>query len=111
MPGRNDVPAIGVKELKERRDRKRPHVLVDVREPGEYATAKIEGSLLIPLGQLMSRVGEIPKDLEVIVHCHHGGRSAQAVRWLLQNGVKDVKNLDGGIDAWSCEIDPQVPRY
>lgn len=111
MPGRNDIPAIGVKELKERRDQKRPHVLIDVREPDEHATAKIEGSLLIPLGQLMGRAGEIPKDREVIVHCHHGGRSAQAVRWLLQNGVKDAKNLDGGIDAWSCEIDPEVPRY
>ena len=111
MPGGHDVPAIDVKALKERRDKKASHYLLDVREPDEYATAKIEGAVLIPLGQLQSRVAEIPKDREVIVHCHHGGRSAQAVRWLLKSGVPGAKNLDGGIDAWSCEIDPAVPRY
>ena len=107
-----DVPAIDVKALKERRDTKQPHFLLDVREKDEYAVAKIAGAVLIPLGELRGRVGEIPRDREVIVHCHHGGRSAQAVRWLLTSGITpDAKNLDGGIDAWSCEIDPAVPRY
>ncbi|MBI4348722.1 MAG: rhodanese [Elusimicrobia bacterium] len=111
MHGSQDVPAIDVKALKERRDKKKPHFLLDVREPDEYEAAKIDGSVLIPLGELQARVGEVPKDREVIVHCHHGGRSAQAVRFLLQAGVQDAKNLDGGIDAWSCEIDKSVPRY
>lgn len=106
-----DVPAIDVQTLKERRDRRQPHFLLDVREKDEYAAARIEGSVLIPLGELQGRVAEVPKDREVIVHCHHGGRSAQAVRWLLGSGIPNAKNLDGGIDAWSCEIDPSVPRY
>lgn len=106
-----NVPAITVRELKERRDGKKPHFLLDVREPEEYATAKIDGAKLIPLGELQGRVAEIPTDREVIVHCHHGGRSAQAVRWLMQSGVAQAKNLSGGIDAWSCEIDQTVPRY
>ena len=111
MPGSNDVPAINVQELKERRDKKQPHFLLDVREPDEHAIAKIEGSTLIPLGQLGARLSELPKDRELIVHCHHGGRSAQAVRGLIKHGFTNAKNLDGGIDAWSCEIDPSVPRY
>ncbi|MBI5200698.1 MAG: rhodanese [Elusimicrobia bacterium] len=106
-----DVPAIDVKELKERRDKKSPHFLLDVREKDEYAIAKIDGAALIPMSELQGRVAEIPKDREVIVHCHHGGRSAQVVRWLLKSGFPDAKNLDGGIDAWSCEIDTSVPRY
>ncbi len=108
---KKDVPAISVQELQERRKKKLPHFLLDVREADEYAHCKIDGSTLIPLGELESRIRELPKDREIIVHCHHGGRSAQAVRLLEQAGIKNAKNLDGGIDAWSAEIDPSVPRY
>lgn len=107
----NSVPAITVQELKKLRDQNAPHLLLDVREPSEYAACKISGSKLIPLGELPGRFGELPKDLAIIVHCHHGGRSAQAVRFLREAGFAGAKNLEGGIDAWSTDIDPSVPQY
>jgi len=85
-------------------------VLIDVREQWEYDTARIEGSTLIPMRQVPQRAGEIPVGKPVVVHCHHGGRSLQVVRWLRQNGV-EARNLTGGIDRWALEIDPNVPRY
>jgi sulfur-carrier protein adenylyltransferase/sulfurtransferase len=104
------IPTITVNELKERRDKKQPHVLLDVREPDEHETCRIEGSMLIPLGQLPSRLAELPNDKEIVVHCHHGGRSARAAGFLIQQGFT-AKNLAGGIDAWSEQIDQDVPRY
>jgi len=85
-------------------------VLIDVREPWEHSTARIEGSTLIPMRQVQERVSEIPTDKPVVVHCHHGGRSLQVVRWLRQNGI-EAHNMTGGIDRWSVEVDPNVPRY
>lgn len=111
MQGSSDIPTIEVQELKVLRDKKIPHLLLDVREPSEYNHCKIAGSVLIPLGELPGRFGELPKDRAIVVHCHHGGRSAQATLFLKKQGFLDVKNLSGGIDAWSCEIDPSVPRY
>ena len=99
-----------VEELKTLRDSKKPHVLVDVREPGEYDTCKIDGSVLMPMGTVPGRVTELPKDKPVVVHCHHGGRSARVVAFLRGQGV-DAHNLEGGIDAWSEVVDPSVPRY
>jgi rhodanese-related sulfurtransferase len=85
-------------------------VLIDVRERWEYDTARIEGSTLIPMRQVPQRAGEIPSGKPVVVHCHHGGRSLQVARWLRQKGV-EARNLTGGIDRWSLEVDPNVPRY
>ena len=84
-----------------------------MREPAEYERARIEGSLLIPLGQLESRLGELAdwKERPIVVSCHVGGRSARACRLLLERGFRDVTNLDGGIEAWSLTVDPSVPRY
>lgn len=104
------IPTTTVSELKARRDQKKPHLLLDVREQHEYDTCRIEGSTLIPMSVLSGRVAELPKDVEIVVHCHHGGRSARVVQWLNGQGYKAV-NLEGGIDAWSEEIDPSVPRY
>lgn len=104
------VPEISVSELKGRMDRREKFVLLDVREPREYAKAKIEGSTLIPLGFLESRLGELDKGAKYVVHCKVGGRSATAVSFLREKGY-DAVNLAGGIDAWSAEIDPSVPRY
>jgi rhodanese-related sulfurtransferase len=87
------------------------HVLVDVRESQELAVCRIEGSLDIPMGEIPGRVEEIPGDRPVVVMCHHGGRSAQVVRWLSARGMDNVVNLRGGIDAWACEIDPTMGRY
>ncbi|MDE2040377.1 MAG: hypothetical protein KGO96_14200 [Elusimicrobia bacterium] len=104
------VPTIEVKDLQALRQKKEPHFLLDVREPDEYEICRIEGSTLIPLGQLDKRLSELPKDKPLVVHCHHGGRSARAVNLLTSRGFS-ASNLAGGIDAWSEQIDPSVPRY
>ncbi len=86
------------------------HFLLDVRQPEEYATARIEGAVLIPLNELPGRLAELPKDRPVVVMCHHGMRSAHAVHHLREAGI-DALNLAGGIDAWSRDVDPKVPLY
>ena len=92
------------------RREKTPHFLLDVRQPEEYAAARIEGALLIPLNELPGRAAELPKDVPVVVMCHHGMRSAHAVHHLREAGF-DAVNLSGGIDAWSREVDSLVPLY
>ncbi len=103
--------AISVKELKDRLDKGDNIFLLDVREPHEYSMAKIEGSVLIPLGTLPTSLDQLNPDDEIVALCHRGMRSADAVGFLLQQGFNNVKNLVGGIDAWSIEVDPEVPRY
>lgn len=103
--------AITPKELKERLDKGDQLVLLDVREPWEHSLAKIEGSTLIPLGTLPQSMDKLDKGAEIIAYCHHGMRSADATQFLLQQGFPVVKNLVGGIDAWSVHVDPAVPRY
>jgi adenylyltransferase/sulfurtransferase len=85
--------------------------LIDVREPWEYEVAKIDGAKLIPLGELEERLTEIPREGIVIVQCHSGVRSEHGAWLLKQAGFEHVYNLDGGIEAWSSEVDPAVPRY
>ena len=87
--------------------------LLDVRERNEIETARIEGALWIPLGDLEDRIGELDslRKTTLIVHCHHGVRSLKAIRILLAQGFSMVENLDGGIEAWSLTVDPSVPRY
>ncbi|MBI4400414.1 MAG: rhodanese [Nitrospirae bacterium] len=99
------------RELKERLDKGDKLVLLDVREPWEYSLAKIEGSVLIPLGTLPQNLDKLDPNAEIVAHCHLGMRSADAVGFLSQQGFKNVKNLVGGIDAWSLQIDSSVPRY
>ena len=85
--------------------------ILDVRNPPEYEICRIEGSVLIPLPELQDRLGELdPRDFYV-VHCHHGPRSTRAVNMLRDVGFAKTKNLAGGIDAWSLDVDPDVPRY
>ena len=102
---------IGPRELAERLARKDDLLLVDVREPGEHAVARIEGAILVPLRTLPARVGELDSRREIVLHCHHGVRSLQALQFLRQAGYPRLLNLRGGIDAWSREVDPAVPRY
>jgi sulfur-carrier protein adenylyltransferase/sulfurtransferase len=85
--------------------------LLDVREPFEYQICKIEGSKLIPLGQLTQRVNELDTADDIVVYCHSGMRSAQAVGFLKGLGFKKVKNLKGGIKAWRAEVDPTLQAY
>jgi adenylyltransferase/sulfurtransferase len=90
-----------------------PVYLLDVRQPWEHQTAALPGSVLIPLNELPARAAEVtpPDGALVVVYCHHGLRSLRAAGFLRQVGVAKVASLAGGIDAWSCEVDPTVPRY
>jgi glyoxylase-like metal-dependent hydrolase (beta-lactamase superfamily II)/rhodanese-related sulfurtransferase len=101
---------VTVQELKRKMDAGEDFVLVDVREPDEFAEANLDG-VLIPLRELPKRYAELDSSRETIVHCHTGGRSQRAVEYLYEKGFRNVKNLIGGIDAWSRTIDPRVPRY
>ena len=85
--------------------------LLDVREPHEHAYARIDGARLVPLRTLPIRVGELDPSAELVVYCHHGVRSAQAAEFLRAGGFERVRNLAGGIDRWSADVDPAVPRY
>jgi molybdopterin/thiamine biosynthesis adenylyltransferase/rhodanese-related sulfurtransferase/molybdopterin converting factor small subunit len=121
-PAAASTPAAGlpaelettVEELKARIDRGEPLFILDVREPNEFQIARIPGSTLIPLGELPKRFEEIPSgpgSPAIVVHCKMGGRSAKAVRQLVDRGVTNVKNLKGGILAWSDRIDSTVAKY
>ena len=105
------LPTVSVQDLKAMRDAKTLHFLLGVREPHEDAIAHIEGSKLIPLGELPQRLNELPRDQKLVVHCKSGGRSAKACAILSANGFNDVWNVAGGITAWSKEIDPSIPAY
>lgn len=102
---------ITVRDLKARQDQGDAIFLLDVREPHEYSMAKLEGSVLIPLGELANSLDKLDKNTEIVAYCHKGMRSADAVGFLLQQGFANVKNLIGGIESWSIEIDNTVPRY
>ena len=104
---------ISVKELKEKIDKGEDFILLDVREPQEYNFARIKekDAMLVPLMKLPSVIDKLPKDKPIYVLCRSGNRSLQATMWLLQKGFKNVKNVEGGILAWSQEIDPSVPQY
>ena len=106
------IEEISATELKRKLDAGEDIQLIDVRQPEEWAFAKIEGAKLIPLGELMNRRDEIDESRETVIHCKSGMRSARAVQVLQQAGYKgDIKNLKGGITAWSNEVDPKVPKY
>ena len=104
---------INVSELDEKMGRGEDFLLLDVRTQGEYDTAHIEGSTLIPLHELADAMLQLAdwKDKEIVCMCHLGGRSAQAQALLLQAGFTNVLNLTGGIDDYAAEVDPSIPRY
>jgi adenylyltransferase/sulfurtransferase len=93
-----DDPKLGIK-------------VIDVREPDEYQIAHIEGATLIPMSSLQQRFTELDPNTQYYIHCHSGGRSMRALQFLRQQGFKHLKNVAGGISAWSDEIDPSVPKY
>jgi rhodanese-related sulfurtransferase len=86
--------------------------LIDVREPWEFATARIEGSVPIPMGDIPGRAHqELDPEERLIVVCHHGVRSMNVTVWLRNQGFEQAQSLRGGIEAWSTEVDPAVSRY
>lgn len=88
-------------------------VLIDVRTPGEHETARIPGAILVPMNELQSRLADLRRheDALVITHCHHGRRSLRAAEFLRSQGMPRVLSMAGGIELWSTDIDPAVPRY
>jgi rhodanese-related sulfurtransferase len=111
------VQTLSPRELKARMDAGEHLVLLDVREPDERnwcAIARSENifDLHVPMAELPTRIDELPGDTStIVVYCHHGVRSMMVAQWLMTQGVSPVLNLEGGIDAWSVEVDPSVRRY
>ncbi len=106
------IKQMSVEELKAKLDAGENFRLIDVREQSEYDTAKIDGALLLPLSQFATlAVKELKPDEEIVIHCHHGGRSQRACEYLAASGFTNLANVAGGIDAWSVRIDAKVPRY
>ena len=111
MPG---VPELTPSEFCARwsaAERGKSVVLLDVREHDELEAAAVNDALHIPMREIPGRIEELDRTLPLVVMCHSGGRSRRVTEFLLSNGFLNVFNLRGGIDAWSTEIDPQVPRY
>lgn len=102
---------ISVHELKQKRDRNEPIVLLDVREQDEYEIVHLEDALLIPVNELPRQVHRLNMDSEIVIHCHQGMRSMYAAAYLFQLGFQNVKSLTGGIDQWAIEIDSTLNRY
>ena len=101
-------------EVKRRLDTGEKLHLIDVREPHEYQQARIEGGRLVPMRTVPAMLGQLDADADeapLIVYCHHGVRSLNVVNWLREQGVETCQSMAGGIDAWSCSVDPLVPRY
>ena len=98
-------------DVKARLDRGEKVHLVDVREPWEYDLCRIEGAKHVPLGSLAASLQTLPDVDEVICYCHHGIRSLDAATWLRFQGIERAKSLAGGIERWSLDVDPNVPRY
>ncbi|MBZ0111048.1 MAG: molybdopterin-synthase adenylyltransferase MoeB [Thermoanaerobaculia bacterium] len=110
-----EVPApdreVSVQQLAEWLDGGPPLQLIDVREPHEWQISRLEGASLIPLRDLPGRLADIARDRNVVVYCHHGIRSLHAVEYLRSEGLTTTTSLQGGIDAWSRHVDPDVARY
>jgi molybdopterin/thiamine biosynthesis adenylyltransferase/rhodanese-related sulfurtransferase/molybdopterin converting factor small subunit len=118
IPQHEPAPAPGAREgeispmeVKAKLDRGDHFLLLDVREPHEYQIARIPHSKLIPLGELPKRINELDSAVEIVAHCKSGVRSGKACDFLRQAGFKKVKNMTGGILAWSDKVDPSVPKY
>ncbi|MDI1248873.1 MAG: rhodanese-like domain-containing protein [Lacunisphaera sp.] len=86
-------------------------LLLDVREPDEVATCAVAGSRPIPMRQIPENTAGLPLDRQILVLCHHGGRSQRVTQFLRANGFANATNVAGGIDAWAAEIDPSLARY
>jgi len=110
----SEVPLeVDVRQVKAKLDAGDDFLLLDCREKDEYEAVRIEGAVLIPMSEIQERVGELEahREREIVVHCHHGGRSLRVTHWLRQQGFARVSNMAGGIDDWAVQIDPSLPRY
>jgi len=99
------------REVNERLERGEQFLFVDVREPWEHQTSRIDGSTLIPLREIPANLARFESADEVVLFCHHGMRSLDAAAWLRSQGVESARSMTGGIERWSAEVDSRVPRY
>lgn len=104
---------IDCQAVKQKLDTNHPFILLDCREQDEYNLVHIPECRLLPMSEIQQRVSELDehREAEIVVYCHHGMRSLQVTAWLQQEGFTNVKSMQGGIDAWSCEIDNSKTRY
>lgn len=102
---------ISPREVKELIRSGKQFLFVDVREKWEHETARIEGSVLIPMREVPAHLGQLAGRERVVLFCHHGIRSLDAAAWLREQGLRGVQSMSGGIDEWAREIDSNVPRY
>ena len=103
--------AISVHELADMRSAGKAHTVLDVREARELDVCRLEGALHIPMAEIPTRTDDLPTDQLLVVICHHGARSQMVVDFLRSAGFDNAVNLDGGIDAWACDVDQSMPRY
>ncbi len=104
---------IDCQSVKSKLDTSENFLLLDCREQQEWDHVRIDGATLIPMSEIQDRVGELDehRDREIVVYCHHGGRSLQVAMWLAQQGFSNVLNMTGGIDAWAQQVDTDMIRY
>lgn len=103
---------VTVQEMKRALDDPKLNIkVIDVREPDEYEIAHVKGTQLLPMSELQQRFTELDPNQQYYIHCHHGGRSMRVLQFLRQQGFKYLKNVAGGIDAWSDQVDSSVPKY
>jgi rhodanese-related sulfurtransferase len=104
---------VSCRAVKEKLDAGQDFLFVDCREQNEYDLVKIAGARLVPMSQLAARVSELEthRELPLVIHCHHGGRSLQVAAWLRQRGFDQAQSMAGGIDRWAQEIEPGMTRY
>lgn len=104
---------IDCRSVKAKLDQKADFLLLDCREKTEYDTVHIAEATLLPMSEMQTRIAELEahKNKEIVVHCHHGGRSLRVTNWLRQQGYANVKSMAGGIDEWATAIDTSLPRY
>jgi rhodanese-related sulfurtransferase len=103
--------AISVRELADMRSIGTEHTVLDVREARELDICRLEGALHVPMAEIPARTDDLPTNQLLVVVCHHGARSQMVVDFLRSAGFDNAVNLDGGIDAWACDIDQSMPRY
>lgn len=109
-----DALEITPQDVAARLTKEQPPVLIDVREPQEFALCRIEGSQLVPMNTVpaeLQRLESLADGGDIVALCHHGVRSLQVVYWLRQQGLENCFSMSGGIDRWSLEVDPSLPRY
>jgi rhodanese-related sulfurtransferase len=111
MSSTPEVPVETPGEIRQRLDRGEDLLLIDVREPEEVEIASIKGALVRPMSQAVRWIDTLPREGQLVIVCHHGMRSMHVAMALVERGHRNVTNMAGGIDLWSLEVDPSVPRY